>query len=446
MLRDLLRRHLGNDTLLFSVDNYNYDMMRCSQVAGVYQTVDFGPGKHYSLAFAHMRKMEPRGPFVNTEYYPGWYDVWGQPHHTVNSTVVAEDLDAMLQMGANVNMYPLAGGTLFGFKAGGEMRDGVPYHPVSTSYDFDAPISEAGDLTEKYRAMKDVIGKYVRIPDVAVANSTKASYGEIKMEPVMTLLESLPYFEAETVANEKPLSFEDMDHYYGVALYMTEIKERPMSPAKLHVKGGVRDRAHIFVGGEFQGYLSRTEGVDAAAIYAEKGQTLTLVVENQGRVAFGKYLSDPKGIVEGEVTLGGVKARDWVMAAIPLDDETKMREFAETAAANLTTPSESCASRSKFRRMSFWMGTFEIPEANPSDTFLSFPGWSKGVAIVNGFNLGRYWPDAGPQQTLYLPGPVLRGSNATNTVVILEQDMAKCLAENGDFSACKIVSQDYPEL
>ena len=391
--------------------------------------------------------MNPRGPLVNTEYYPGWYDVWGQPHHKVNSTIVAEDLDAMLRMGANVNLYPVAGGTLFGFKAGAEKKKSLPYQPVTTSYDYDAPISEAGDLTEKYDAIKRVIAKYDHVPNIRVANSTKAAYGEIKMEPMLTLGDSLSYLAGKPVRNKNPLSFEDMGHHYGIVLYMTEVKEHLMNPVKLHVKGGVRDRAHIFVDGEFQGYLSRTQGVDTAAIYAEKGQNLVLVVENEGRVAFGKYLIDPKGIVEGEVTLNGQKAYDWSMTAITLDDEAKMRAFAQAAVTRMTTArSSGCRTPFKFKRMSFWRGKFRISEANPADTFLSFPGWSKGVAIVNGFNLGRYWPDAGPQKTLYLPGPVLHGSNATNTVIILEQDMAKCVDGQGDLSGCKVLSQDYPEL
>ncbi len=52
------------------------------------------------------------------------------------------------------------------------------------------------------------------------------------------------------------------------------------------------------------------------------------------------------------------------------------------------------------------------------DTFLATPGWHKGVAWVNGFNLGRYWPVYGPQNTLYVPGPVLRPGQ--NEVVLLE--------------------------
>ena len=40
----------------------------------------------------------------------------------------------------------------------------------------------------------------------------------------------------------------------------------------------------------------------------------------------------------------------------------------------------------------------------------------------------------------------MKGNNANNTVIMLEQDMAKCLDKTGDFSKCKVISQDYPEL
>ena len=38
------------------------------------------------------------------------------------------------------------------------------YLPITTSYDFDAPLSEAGDPTEKYWKLQKVISKYVTIP------------------------------------------------------------------------------------------------------------------------------------------------------------------------------------------------------------------------------------------------------------------------------------------
>jgi hypothetical protein len=36
---------------------------------------------------------------------------------------------------------------------------GNSYQPQLTSYDFDAPISEAGDPMSKYFAIKEVIGR-----------------------------------------------------------------------------------------------------------------------------------------------------------------------------------------------------------------------------------------------------------------------------------------------
>lgn len=39
----------------------------------------------------------------------------------------------------------------------------MPYMSQPTSYDYDAPLSEAGDLTEKYFALREVIGM-VSIP------------------------------------------------------------------------------------------------------------------------------------------------------------------------------------------------------------------------------------------------------------------------------------------
>lgn len=39
--------------------------------------------------------------------------------------------------------------------------------------------------------------------------------------------------------------------------------------------------------------------------------------------------------------------------------------------------------------MTIWEGEFSVTK--PLDTFLNLPGWHKGVAFLNGFNLGRYW-------------------------------------------------------
>ena len=70
----------------------------------------------------------------------------------------AVSLDQILATGASVNIYMAHGGTSFGFDNGANIP---PFQVEPTSYDYDAPISEAGDLTEKYFAFQKIIHKYL---------------------------------------------------------------------------------------------------------------------------------------------------------------------------------------------------------------------------------------------------------------------------------------------
>lgn len=74
----------------------------------------------------------------------------------------------------------------------------------------------------------------------------------------------------------------------------------------------------------------------------------------------------------------------------------------------------------------FYTGSFIIPDGIPDlpqDTYIQFPGWKKGQVWINGFNLGRYWPDRGPQVTLFVPANILSTSSPNNlTVLELESD------------------------
>ena len=88
----------------------------------------------------------------------------------------------MLDLGANVNLYMVHGGTSFGFNAG---ANSPPFKPQPTSYDYDAPISEAGDLTDKYFAIQSLLRNYTNIPAIPVKNGTKANYGEVQLRVVI---------------------------------------------------------------------------------------------------------------------------------------------------------------------------------------------------------------------------------------------------------------------
>ncbi|KAG7167991.1 Beta-galactosidase-like 2 [Homarus americanus] len=150
---------LGDDVVLFTTDGDGASYLKCGKIPGVYSTVDFGSGSSVTDAFAAMRLFEPRGPLVNSEYYPGWLDHWGEPHSTVDAETVAKTLDTMLALNASVNLYMFHGGTSFGLTSGANM--GGSFQACPTSYDYDAPLSEAGDPTQKYWIIRNTTKKVI---------------------------------------------------------------------------------------------------------------------------------------------------------------------------------------------------------------------------------------------------------------------------------------------
>lgn len=122
-----------------------------------------------------------------------------------------------------------------------------------------------------------------------------------------------------------------------------------------------------------------------------EGSTLSVLVENMGRTNYGPYLRDVKGITEG-IRFGAQFLYHWTIHTLPLDD-LSMLEYTSVEAKQED-------------KLAFYKGTFQVDET--ADTFLELKGWNKGVAYINGFNLGRYWETLGPQKTLYIPGPLLR--------------------------------------
>ncbi len=111
--------------------------------------MDFGPDIDPRQAFALQRKFESRGPLVNSEFYPAWFDLWGQHHNPRPGLEVAKALYKILAInGSSVNFYMMHGGTNFAFEAGAGAggTGGGRFYADTTSYDYDAPISEWGDL------------------------------------------------------------------------------------------------------------------------------------------------------------------------------------------------------------------------------------------------------------------------------------------------------------
>ncbi|EAW64444.1 galactosidase, beta 1, isoform CRA_c [Homo sapiens] len=400
-------------------------------------------GSNITDAFLSQRKCEPKGPLINSEFYTGWLDHWGQPHSTIKTEAVASSLYDILARGASVNLYMFIGGTNFAYWNGANS----PYAAQPTSYDYDAPLSEAGDLTEKYFALRNIIQKFEKVPEGPIPPSTpKFAYGKVTLEKLKTVGAALDILcPSGPIKSLYPLTFIQVKQHYGFVLYRTTLPQDCSNPAPLSSPlNGVHDRAYVAVDGIPQGVLERNN-VITLNITGKAGATLDLLVENMGRVNYGAYINDFKGLVSN-LTLSSNILTDWTI--FPLDTEDAVRShLGGWGHRDSGHHDEAWAhNSSNYTLPAFYMGNFSIPSGIPDlpqDTFIQFPGWTKGQVWINGFNLGRYWPARGPQLTLFVPQHILMTS-APNTITVLELEWAPCSSDDPEL--CAVTFVDRPVI
>ena len=390
-------RYNGIDVPLFTSDQP--PDLADGGLPGITRTVNFGGSPEAKLAI--LREHQPDGPLMCAEFWIGWFDQWGGPHVVRDAADAAKDLDALLAAGASVNFYMFHGGTNFGFTNGA--NDKGTYRPTVTSYDYDAPLDEAGDPTAKFTAFRDVIAKYAPVPPGPVpAPSVKLSPAKVYLHESAPLAGALDVLSSP-VASVNPMTMEQLGQAFGFVHYEAVLPVE--GPAFLEFEG-VRDRAQLFLDDQPVGVLERERHESALTFHVPRpGAVLTVLVENQGRVNYGEGIHDRKGII-GTVRLNGMDLHRWRNRALPL----------ESLAGIPFTPAEATVGPA------FYRGTASV--ADPRDAYLALDGWLKGNAWVNGFNLGRYW-SRGPQRSLYVPGPLLRRGD--NEIVVLELHAAPYL-------------------
>ncbi|MGI5413227.1 beta-galactosidase [Streptomyces chartreusis] len=388
-------RSRGVEELLFTCDQADPEHLAAGSLPGVLATATFGSRVDRNLA--ELRRHQPEGPLMCAEFWIGWFDHWGGPHHVRDAADAAADLDRLLSAGASVNIYMFHGGTNFGFTNGANHKHA--YQPTVTSYDYDAALTECGDPGPKYHAFREVIARHLPVPDEpAPAPSRKLPPTAVELDrraPLLTHAKAL----AEPVRTEDPATMNVLGLDTGYALYRTTFGTA--GDGLLHFTGGVGDRAQVFVDGAPVGVLERERHDETLPVRVpHPGATLEVLVENMGGVNYGPRIGAPKGLL-GPVTFDGRPLHGWDCHPLPLDDLSGL-PFAPAEAATAVEPA-------------FHQGTFEVTV--PADSFLALPGWTKGQAWINGFHLGRYW-NRGPQHTLYVPAPILRPG--TNELILLE--------------------------
>lgn len=341
-------------------------------------------------------------PVYAPEVYTAWFSGWGQPIATRNATIpaIVDWTHSLLNYKASWCYYMFFGGTNWGYNTGCN-----EWLPLQTTYDYSAPIDEAGRTTDKYRALRTILatrtGRTLPEPPREPAVGTLPV---ITLNLAQTLLGTFPVITPARlpVTYPKPVSMEDLDQDYGFINYRKTFPNGIKGTLELRQ---VMDYAVTMVNGKTVGKSFIGYGPDSNKITLnETGPViLDILVHNLGRISVitgaNSQSRARKGLIGGAF-LDGAELTDWQIHCLP-KNPTPASLFAEKLVSH-TGPT-------------FYTGTFTIEKK--VSTFLNLSNFSMGVVWVNGHNLGRFW-DRGGARSLFLsehflkPGP--------NDILLLE--------------------------
>jgi beta-galactosidase len=357
--------------------------------------INFGPG-NAKTDFAKLQKLRAQGPYMNGEYWAGWFDHWGEKHHTTDAKQQADELAWILQQGFSISIYMFHGGTSFGWMNGAN-SNGKNYEPDTTSYDYDAPLDESGHPTPKYFLFRDVIAKATGIaPPPVPSVDPPVAIPAIQLNQAASLWQTLP----QPLASAHLLSMEDLNQAYGYILYRTVVANPVQGELALDE---LHDYAQIYANGNLLGTLDRRLDQSHLVVDLKSPNTrLDILVENTGRVNFTTVLRGERKGITNQVTLAGKPLTNWQIYSLPMSAPDKL-------AFHTSACTGPC----------FYRGTLQVDRI--ADTFLDTSNFTKGFVWINGHPLGRIW-SIGPQKTLYLPAPWLK--QGANDVIVFDLDGA----------------------
>lgn len=403
----------GNSMVTFGRENEN-------DFFGVNYRAHIGTSEHAEM-IAH--KLGPDKPFFVGEFWAGRSMHWGEPFKHRNPSETSKGFREALELGGNVCFYMFSGGSNFGFMGGGDVsysfshRPGTPvrYIPHTTSYDVDALIGEDGTPREKYFLCRDELDEYLgreKRPHILPEHKTQCI--TVDLTEKAELFDNLDAVTERREYSVIPRPMEDYGQKYGLIMYSTRLDAFTQSHNKL-LPHKFRDRANIYVDGEWFATYMRDRGCRAAenvktasdgvAMIEQKGQErhIDILVENIGRVNYGRHLPDERKGMEDCLHYSGPHLFGYDTRTIPLEDLSRLEW---TSNGDVST-----------HKPCFFKGSFKAESG--VDTYVSFENLGHGYIWVNGFNVGRY-DSAGPQMTLYLPGHFLKDTD--NEIIVLDID------------------------
>jgi len=395
----------GLDCPLFTSDGPWRATLRAGTLIeeDLFVTGNFGSKADYN--FAQMQEFfdehGKKWPLMCMEFWDGWFNRWKEPIIKRDPEELAQAVHEVLKQGS-INLYMFHGGTNFGFMNGCSAR-GVTDLPQVTSYDYDALLDEQGNPTPKYFAVQKMMETYY--PEYTQMKPlTKESFElrDIALSEKVSLFETLPDL-AQPVESLYPVKMEDLGQSYGYLLYRTEASW-DADEEKIRVIDG-RDRMHLFVDGKLMATQYQAEIGQDIFVAGEKKAThrIDILMENMGRVNYGhKFLADTqrKGIRTG-VCKDLHFLLNWQQYPLSFEN-TENIDFSK---------------RWQPEQPAFYAFDFEMKALK--DTYLDLSGFGKGLAFVNGVNIGRFW-NVGPTLSPYIPHSLLKEGH--NRIIIFETE------------------------
>ncbi|MBO5898496.1 MAG: beta-galactosidase [Clostridia bacterium] len=423
-LADMLRQR-GVDVPLYTTDVNDAQMLTFGRAdKALFFGVNYRATPGLSLPAEKVAKAEGADkPFFVGEFWAGRSMHWGEPFYHRPPEEVATAFKEALELDGNVCFYMFAGGTNFGSMGGANYgksyspRPDTPvrYIPHTTSYDVDALVNESGQPTEKYFLCRDVLDEYLgkdKRPHIAPTHTTQSL--TVTCSETADLFEQLDALTETQATSVRPKPMEDYGQNYGLILYTTTL-DAINKPRVVLDLDKYRDRANVYIDNEFVATFTRDRGLPRiAAGVARSSAGLPLVtangkrrrvdvlVENLGRLNFGKEMTDERKGLEGAVVCPPSMLFGYETRTLPLDDLSRL-----TWSQKPHTDHRPC----------FFKGTFDAKRG--LDTYVDVSNFGHGHIWINGFDLGRY-DSAGPQMTLYVPGDML--AERDNEIVILDID------------------------
>ncbi len=400
-IRDIVKESGFKDVDLFQCDwSSNFKLNGLDDLVW---TMNFGTGAKIDDQFRELLELRPTSPLMCSEFWSGWFDKWGARHETRPAKDMVDGMREMLDKNISFSLYMTHGGTSFGHWAG---ANSPGFAPDVTSYDYDAPISEAGWATPKFWELRKMMANYMDKGEKQAAVPKQypvMSFPEVKMTHSVKLFDNLP----EAIEIRDIQSMEEFDQGWGSMLYRTTLPE-VKGQSKLTITEA-HDWAQIFIDGTLVGTLDRRMGDKELVLPSiRKGAQLDILIEAMGRINFGRAIKDFKGItdkVELTMDIDGneftASLKNWKVYLFPSSYEfSKNQNY---------IPSEGP------QGPGFYRATFNLKKAE--DTFIDMQHFGKGLVWVNGHAMGRFW-EIGPQQTLYMPGCWLK--KGENEIIIFD--------------------------